>query len=109
MEYPALGQAITYNDVDTGKRTTIRNYKLLKITYNTAFTRTQKNKKESALKKDKGSKRNKRTWLVEYEVLVRRGMVHASQGRISTNNDLNLVEIKFVKRDKLTKGTPRTF
>ena len=55
----------------------------LNMTYGTAFTRTQKSKKESALKKDQGSNRNKRTWLVDYEVVVRRGMVHASQGRIS--------------------------
>ena len=109
MTFPRKGEPLVYTDVHTNKKVTIRRYKLLKMTYNTAFTRTQKNKKESAQNKDKGSDRNKRTWLVEYEVVVRKGMVHASQGRISKNNELNLVEIKFVKRDELTRGTPRTF
>ena len=108
MVYPASGEAITYTDVNTHREVTIEDYTLLKITYSTAFARTQKGKKTKS-EKGKTSQREKRTWFLDYEVLVRHGMVHTSQGRISVNNEHNLVEIKFVKRGKLAKGQPRTF
>lgn len=95
MVYPS-GEAITYTDVYTGREVTVEDYKLLKITYSSAFTRTQENKKTRS-EKGKTSQRQKRTWFLDYEVLVRRGMVHASQGRISENNEVNLVLITFAQ------------
>ena len=109
MTFPSPGDPITYTDVHTHGAVTISKYRLLRgISYSGCFVRTQKGQKTKS-EKGKTSKRKKRTWYLDYEVLVRRGMVHASQGRISENNEVNLVEIKFVKRDKLTRGKPRTF
>jgi len=118
MTYPAPGSPIVYTDVNSRERVTIRDYKLVRVTYNTLFTRTQPSQKEKAEKranknkagkKASGTKRHKRTWLTDYVVLVREGMVKAAQGRISENNDVNLVQIKFVKRATFPEDAPRIF
>ena len=118
MTYPAPGSPIVYTDVNSRERVTISDYKLVRVTYNTLFTRTQPSQKEKAEKrasknkagkKASGTKRRKRTWLTDYVVLVREGMVKAAQGRISENNDVNLVQIKFVRRATFPEDAPRIF
>ena len=105
MTFPPEGEPLVYTDVESGKPVTIRDYELLRnVTYASLVQRTDEARKKRLTEKKAGktSNRTKRTWYTEHAVLVRRGMVlPKSQGKISKNNEHNLVEIKFVKKSDL--------